>query len=235
MSYLDKSVADDFLYSKIFFEYPSLDPSSQKFSSYGDLESSMQLSDYLVAFSTQSKKYCVGCVDMVNSTKIASRLSQKELSVYYEIFLNSMSRIISRYHGRVIKNVGDCLLYYFSDFHNVQDVKNCLDCGLVMVESQPIICKQLESKRLPRLNYRVSEDYGSVIIMNTSMSPSIDMIGPPVNVCTKINHTADKNEFVVGGDLREIAKKISGYKFEQISGCDIGFSQSYAVYKVGRK
>ena len=36
-----------------------------------DKHQSMNVSDYLVAFTTQSHSYCVGCVDMVNSTKIS--------------------------------------------------------------------------------------------------------------------------------------------------------------------
>lgn len=53
----------------------------------------MNVSDYLVAFTTQSHSYCVGCVDMVNSTKISASLSTYKLSLYYETFLNSMAKI----------------------------------------------------------------------------------------------------------------------------------------------
>ncbi|EGG42063.1 Adenylyl cyclase class-3/4/guanylyl cyclase [Candidatus Nitrosarchaeum limnium SFB1] len=229
----------DFLLSKGFFDYSSIDiqSKSQKISLYENhQESIMQPSDYLVAFSTQTKRYCVGCVDMVNSTKIATHLTQKQLTVYYEMFLNSMSKIIGRFGGRVIKNVGDCLLYYFSDLENSQEImKKCLDCGISMTVAQPIICKQLESKGLPRLDYRVSMDYGPVIIMNTSDSASIDLIGPPVNICAKINRCANKNEFVIGGDLKEIVKKIEGYKFEQTIGYNVGLPRTYPVYTVNRK
>ncbi len=54
----------------------------------------MMVSDYLVAFATQSHSYCVGYVDMVNSTKISASLSRDKLSLYYETFLNSMAKII---------------------------------------------------------------------------------------------------------------------------------------------
>lgn len=231
----------EFLHSEKFFQYPSLEISpaqSNVLPSVKNTETSqMQISDYLVAFTTQTRSYCIGCVDMVNSTKISSRLSPNQLSLYYEIFLNSMSRIIGRFRGRVIKNVGDCLLYYFPDSKNSikENIQNCLDCGLVMTEAQPMINKQLKSKALPGINYRVSQDYGSVLIMKTTDSKSIDMIGPAVNVCAKINYLADKNEFVVGGDLKEIAKKIDTYQFESTKGFDSGFVSRYAVFKVKRK
>ena len=49
---------------------------------------------YVVDFLETSQSYCVGIVDIVNSTKIAATLNKKKLSKYYEIFLNSMAKIV---------------------------------------------------------------------------------------------------------------------------------------------
>jgi len=227
-----------FLNTKEFFEYsyPEIaHPSRPSIFSIERKESEdASISDYLVAFSSSSHSYCVGCVDMVNSTKTSAGIPSQKLSGYYEIFLNSMSKIIGRFGGKVIKNVGDCLLYYFPNSTHAKSngYTNCLDCGLTMIEAQPIICQQLTSKRLPCLSYRVSADCGNVLLMNTTDSPSIDLIGPPVNMCTKINHCAKQNEFVIGGDLYEMVRKFNGYKFQQAPSCNVGFRQSYPVYKV---
>ena len=59
----------------------------------------MGVSDYLVAFTTQSHSYCVGCVDMVNSTKTSASLPRHKLSFYYETFLNSMAKIVGNFEG----------------------------------------------------------------------------------------------------------------------------------------
>ena len=191
-------------------------------------------SDYLVAFSTQSQKYCVGYVDIVNSTKISATISPEKLSAYYEIFLNSMSKIIGMYGGKVIKNIGDCLLFYFPESNQSisEGMKNCLDCGIAMVNSQSIISEKVKSKKLPSLNFRVSADYGTVILMNTNTSDQIDLIGPPVNMCAKINHCAGYNEFVIGNDLRQYVQKFNGYGFQEIESCNVGFKQSYPVYRI---
>ncbi len=198
----------------------------------------MNVSDYLVAFTTQSHSYCVGCVDMVNSTKISASLSASKLSLYYETFLNSMAKIIGNYEGKVIKNIGDCLLYYFPLSENCSDldhVSKALDCGITMIKIQQMISKELVSNGLPSLSYRVSSDYGNVVIMNTNNSKDIDMIGPPINMCSKINHSAKSNEFVIGGDFYEIVKKMPKYKFKEISEFDAGFKLGYPVYKVQLK
>ena len=198
----------------------------------------MSVSDYLVAFTTQPYSYCVGYVDMVNSTKISAVLSNGKLTEYYETFLNSMSKIVGKYDGKVIKNIGDCLLYYFplsKNGYDLDSVAKCLDCGITMIEAQQRISQKLVSNGLPGLSYRVSADYGNVVIMNANNSTAIDMIGSPVNMCSKINHCAEKNEFVIGGDFYEIVKKIHKFDFKQANGYNIGFKSEYPVYKVKSK
>ncbi len=198
----------------------------------------MSPSDYLVAFSGNTKHYCVGVVDMVNSTKITAILGNTKISGYYQIFLNSMSKILSRFGGFVIKNVGDCLVFYFPE-SSKSDRKfgfmSCLECSLAMIEYHGTICRILNKEGLPCVDYRVSADYGSVVIMKANNSESIDMIGPPVNMCSKINHVASINGVVIGGDLYSMVKGFGDYKFKEVKGFDLGFRHTYPVYKLHRK
>ncbi|KAF6247390.1 adenylate/guanylate cyclase domain-containing protein [Nitrosopumilus sp. b3] len=233
---IDKIVEfNNLINSSDFFSYDSFAGTAQELSiiDNGKKIEKPQISttDYLVAFSTQSKKFCVGYVDIVNSTKISARLSSEQLSKYYEIFLNSMSKIIGMHGGKVIKNIGDCLLFYFPD-STLEGMKNCLDCGIAMINSQQFISEEIKSKKLPSLNFRVSADYGAVIMMNTNISKDIDLIGPPVNMCAKINHCAGHNEFVIGNDFQQYVKKLEMHEFQEVKSCNIGFKQSYPVYLV---
>jgi len=224
-----------YIQSKEFFDYPQMEAKPRTSMT---LEPEIErpnpsTSDYLVQFSTRSQSFCVGYVDIVNSTKISASLSAENLSQYYEIFLNSMSKIIGRFGGKVIKNIGDCLLYYFPTTESSKaGMTNCLDCGVAMTNAQSVISEELVAKKLPKLRYRVSSDFGSVILMNTNLSNAVDLIGPPVNMCAKINHYAGHNEFVIGHDLYHVTKKFKGFEFKEIQSCDVGFRYSYPVYKV---
>ncbi|MDH3311769.1 MAG: hypothetical protein OEM28_01315 [Nitrosopumilus sp.] len=82
----------------------------------------MDIPDYLVAFSGHTKSYCIGLVDMISSTKISSKLSLTKSSKYYEIFLNTMARILNRFGGMIIKNGGDSLLFYFQNLLKAEDM-----------------------------------------------------------------------------------------------------------------
>lgn len=233
-----------YLNSEQFFDYSagnqgaSAEPSYVLESGYDPTAPSKQTtSDYLVEFSTNTQSYCVGAVDMVNSTKISATIGPARVSRYYQIFLNSMSRILSRFGGFVIKNIGDCLVYYFPESarsNSKYGFISCLEASLAMIESHDIICDKLHEEGLPCVDYRVSADYGPVVIMRSNATDAPDMIGPPVNMCSKINRCAEQNGIALGGDLYEVVKKYD-YIFKPITGYSLGFKLDYPVFTVKRK
>ena len=202
------------------------------------VKSNPETPHYVVNFLETSQNYCVGLVDIIDSTKISASLSQQKLSKYYEIFLNSMAQIVEKFGGFVIKNIGDSLLFYFptsSKSSKNYDFKNCFECGLKMIDEHDNINKILKNEKLPSLNYRISADYGQVSIMKTNNSSSIDVFGTPVNMCTKINHSAPKNSIVIGSDLYRTAKNIESYQYQMINSYSSGMKFVYPVYSVSRK
>jgi class 3 adenylate cyclase len=77
-----------------------------------------------VSFSGDRKHYCVCTIDIMNSTKIVSKLNDSQISKYYSLFLNTMAAIIQEFNGSIIKNVGDCLLYYFKDTSDIANISS---------------------------------------------------------------------------------------------------------------
>src|ERR687896_2685825 len=70
-----------------------------------------------IYFADQSNGYyCVCFVDMVNSSQITAKIADgNKIKKYYEIFLNAMAALAKNFGAKVIKNVGDALLFYFPD------------------------------------------------------------------------------------------------------------------------
>ncbi len=197
-----------------------------------------QLSNYIVDFSGESKNYCIGLVDIANSTQISATLTQEKMSKYYEIFLNSMANIVEKFGGFVIKNIGDSLLYYFPDSSKSSSrfgLLSCIECSLTMIDSRELINTKVKNEGLPSLNYRVSADYGKVTIIKSDNSSAIDVVGVPVNICSKINPSATINGAVVGSDLYQLVKDFNDYNYNQIKAYSIGLKQSYPIYSVNRK
>jgi len=74
-----------------------------------------------ISFGTTQKSYCMGIVDMVNSTKITAHLENSRMCEYCRIYLNSMAEIAKEFGAVVIKNIGDSILYYFPDTCDAED------------------------------------------------------------------------------------------------------------------
>ncbi len=191
-----------------------------------------------ITFSGIRKNYCICFIDMMDSTKIASKLNDAELTRYYAIFLNAMATIVPNFSGKIIKNAGDALIYYFpdtADSSNISAFKDVLECGITMIAAHRAINSNMQSERLPPVNYRISADYGMVAVAKSKSSQSDDLFGSAMNVCAKINSKAPANGMVIGEDLYQLVTSIEDFRFERVKeGSDNKYSQ-YPAYIVQTK
>ena len=189
-----------------------------------------------VSFSGLRNNYCVSYVDLVNSTKIASQLSEEEVSTYYGIFLNSVAKIAKSFDARIIKNAGDCLIYYFPKTSVLTDTfafKQVLECGLTVLDARQIINRELYGKSLPTMSYRISADYGRLEMVKTSSSRANDFFGPTMNLCAKMNTKAKSNSMVVGESLYKLVKSLKGYSFKNAGSYFLDPDTNYVIYSIG--
>jgi class 3 adenylate cyclase len=77
-----------------------------------------------IRFSGDSIKSCVCFIDLVDSTKNTITMEGLNIRKYYSTFINSVSNVISSSNGKVIKNIGDCLLFYFPKTSNINDANS---------------------------------------------------------------------------------------------------------------
>jgi class 3 adenylate cyclase len=191
----------------------------------------------VVSFSGSYDNFCVGIVDMVGSTKVSAKLSKEKMTKYYSIFLNGMAMIAKDHGALVVKSIGDSLLYYFpktSDY----DPKNfvCpLKCGFSMIDCAEIINMKMKEHGLPLVSYRISMDFGAVMLANSVSSSCDDIFGSTVNVCSKINRLAKPDEMVIGHDMYQIVRDFDTYSFKITEDYSLGLSQQYPVYAVSRR
>lgn len=193
--------------------------------------------DSVIQFSSRCNSFCVGMVDMVNSTAISALLPNSKIINLYSIFLNTMVVAVKRFGGKVVKNVGDSILYYFPDTCdaiNSNAIRKFVECGLFMITVRDALNKKLLIQNIPPVNYRVSLDYGNVILAGSDSSSSEDIFGPTVNMCAKINRAASPNTVVAGGDLYILTRHFP-YNFTAIDAYLNGLKYSYPVYSVSHK
>ena len=200
-------------------------------------QNSERKNEFSVIISDKAESFCVGIVDIVNSTRTVARLPQNKSSMYYEIYLNHMGNIIEKCNGLVLKTMGDSLLFYFPDSrysNRKYGFLSCLECGFLIIDKHEDLNQKLYNEGLPKIDFRVSADYGNVSIMKTD-SPSIDLVGPTINICSKINDKAPVNGMVIGSDLYVKTRNFSEFGFKKIQSFSTGLKQSYQLYTVNRK
>jgi class 3 adenylate cyclase len=188
-----------------------------------------------ISFSEGCCTCCVGIIDMVNSTKVTAGLHRDQMSKYYCLFINWAAAVIRGYGGTVVKNTGDGLLFYFpsaEESENAKVIRQCLDCSIAMIRLHPNVNMKFRSEFLPELNYRISLDYGEVSLARTMDSTVLDIFSTTVNVCAKINNIAAPNTVVVGGDMFQVSKNLSGYGFRQTNRTLSIADRPYPVYSV---
>ena len=188
----------------------------------------------MLKFAGSPQVCSVSVIDIVSSTKITSAISESKLGLFYSIFLNYVSDIVRNHGGIVVKNMGDSLLYYFTDNKYSQNtIPSSFDCNLDIIAKRDELNKKLLNEGLPKISYRISSDYGKVFVAASSISTINDIFGPTVNMCAKINHIGDPNTFFIGHDLYLHAKNLEEYDFEEISGSQLKIlKHPYSTYFV---
>ena len=198
-----------------------------------------------IHFYDRTEQYCVCFMDIVNSTKVTAQIDNRnKIRSYYTTFLNFAAALARGFGARIIKNVGDGLLFYFpetSDSTNRQAFENVLRYCTTSTASNDTLNMKMHSQHLPSISYRISADYGKVEMAATRSSNIDDLFGLTVNICVKINSMAVPNGIVVGGDLYAVLTALSldkggDYCFEETRmGYSIDLRQNYPVYALTRK
>src|SRR5918993_3560692 len=202
-----------------------------------------------IKFSDDSIKCCVCFIEFESAVNnIAMSEDSSQIREYYSIIINSLSQIIKRNNGKIVKSLGDRLLCYFlnfSDINNEKAFEEVIECGLEILEKREDINKELSMKNnLPPIeSYKISIDYGVVDLALSGDNYQVDIFGSTVNLCSKINSSfyflASKNEIIIGNNFYRILKAFSNiinkYNFINNSEFKITENIGYPTYNIKRK
>jgi CheY-like chemotaxis protein len=198
-----------------------------------------------IRFSGDSIKSCVGFIDLVDSTKNTITMEGLDyIRRYYSTFINSVSNIVKSSNGRVVKNIGDCLLFYFpktSNDKNENSFREVIECALKILDARYSINDELSKQHLPPFNFRISIDYGVVDLALVGDYSQIDLFGSTLNLCSKINSSSLSipNEIIIGDNFYRILKSFSSvikdFNFSNNGVYKITESTEYPTYNIKRK
>ena len=198
-----------------------------------------------IKFTDDSLKCCVCFIEFESSiNNIAIADDSSNIREYYYIVINSLSQIIKRYNGKIVKSLGDRLLCYFlnfSDLNNEKAFEDVIECGLEILEKREDMNKELLMKNnLPSVeSYKISLDYGIVDLALAGDNYQLDIFGSAVNICSKITSSlAPKNEIIIGNNFYRILKSFSNIlnKYNFINNGEFKVTENigYPTYNIQR-
>ncbi|MDB1087026.1 adenylate/guanylate cyclase domain-containing protein [Streptomyces sp. ACA25] len=129
------------------------------------------------------RRLAVGFADLVGFTRLTRRLEEEELGELVEAFETTAADQVAAHGGRLIKTLGDEVLFAADDAGTAADI------GLRLVETLG------ENPTMPEL--RVGIAFGTV---TTRMG---DVFGNTVNLASRLTSIAPKDMVLVDGALRE--------------------------------
>ena len=175
------------------------------------------------------------------STNIATMNNLESIRRYYSTFINSISKIVKSYGGKVLKNIGDSILFYFSktsDINNANSFQEAIECDFKILERYKIN-DELVKKHLPPFNFRMSLDYGVLDLALVGDYSQTDLFGSTLNLCSKINSSSFSipNEIIIGDRLYKVLKSsniVNNYYFINNGEYKIIELNRYPTYTIRR-
>ena len=157
----------------------------------------------------ETQQMCVGFVDLVGSTALSQRLSTSELGAVLTEFENTASDIVTAGGGRVVKLIGDEILYTTSDPHSA--------CAIAL----ELAATFSEHPRVPPVRAGVAG--GDVMLRDG------DVFGPVVNLAARAVKVAAPGEIVASLDIASAAGRSSEPLGKQVLK---GFGDQVELFRV---
>ncbi|GAB2461099.1 adenylate/guanylate cyclase domain-containing protein [Nocardioides hungaricus] len=121
----------------------------------------------------------VGFADIVSFTALSNRLSEERIGDLVELFESRCADVVAAQRGRVIKSIGDSVLFVNDDPVRAYDTAE----GIINVIGR--------DGRMP--DVRVGLASGSVVMRLG------DVFGPPVNLAARLTAVARRNRIIIDG------------------------------------
>ena len=162
---------------------------------------------FLRNHTSQKLEFAVIYVDVVGSTRMSTELTPDFLSKIVTVFSQEVSYAIERFHGSVLKFIGDAAIGYFPSFQNLDDIVMCGESVVYVVRDA--INPLLLQMGYKGIEVKVTSDYGQHTIVRYGSDRErshVDIISATMNLAAKMQSVAKGSQMVIGDVLH---KKLS--------------------------
>ena len=145
-------------------------------------------------------------VDLVGSTNLTLSLPVEKIVTIVSSFAQEMAYAVTQFGGYMLKFVGDAVLAYFNAENElIYPADNIINCAKSMLKVITVgINPILTISGYPPLAAKIGIDHGQNIIVRYGSDikkSHVDILGPSMNMASKIQNMAVPNQLLIGGDV----------------------------------
>ena len=160
-------------------------------------------------------------VDLVGSTTMTLEMPEEKIAIIVSSFSQEMAAVIRQHHGYVLKFVGDAVIGYFiGEGNGLLASDNAVSCSKSMISViQKGINPILNQYDYPDLMVKIGVDFGQNIVVRYGAdveNSHVDLMGPAMNIASKIQNMAKPNQILIGDDVYQRLHPNSQKDFTQI-------------------
>ncbi|MCH8915344.1 MAG: adenylate/guanylate cyclase domain-containing protein [Thaumarchaeota archaeon] len=145
-------------------------------------------------------------VDLVGSTTMTLEMPAEKIAIIISSFSQEMAAVIRQHQGYVLKFIGDAVIGFFvagkSGLLTADNAVNCSKSMLSVIQKgiNPI----LNQYDYPDLMVKIGVDFGQNIVVRYGSDAEhshVDLMGPAMNIASKIQYLAKPNQILIGSDV----------------------------------
>jgi len=163
---------------------------------------------------SKRKKLTIYFSDIVGFTETTEGMESEDLSALLNDYLEEMSNIAIKFGGTIDKFIGDAILVFFGDPLSgglKEDADACLSMAIEMRDTLARLQKRWYDFGIEnpfRIRAGISTGYCTVGNFGCSSRMDYTIIGSPVNIASRLQHTGDPDDIIIGHETWALVKDL---------------------------
>lgn len=190
--------------------------------------------EQVVSMEGESREMTILFSDVRGFTSISEGLDPKELSQLMNEFLTPLSRVISKYQGKVDKYMGDCIMAFWGAPKPLADhARNAILAGLEMQRTLHNLQPRFKERGWPEIHVGVGINSGRVSVgnMGSEVRVAYTVMGDEVNLASRLEGITKKYGvgIIVGENTRNAVPDFLYRELDHVQ--VVGKDKPVAIYE----
>lgn len=174
----------------------------------------------------RNQEVTVGFVDIRGFTQLTNRLQIHQINEILKLFFDHSIRRVNRWKGYTDKFIGDSVMWFHVSNSAKENCERSIRAASDIIRDSDELNDKIQSKLHVKLNIHVGIGIAcGIAAVGVFGAPELriqySVLGPPVNLASRLCSEANPNEIVIGGEIIEYCPfKTKKIGFREIKGFD---------------